>query len=335
MKRIPGAVLLLVAAIGLFVAAWPYRDAPARHVANRTMHRPLAAAHSWHYQLDNIDIDKLAAVDADVLVVDFAKQEGKVPLLPAEVERLKVKPDGSRRFVIAYLSVGEGEEFRSYWQADWKASPPDWVGEENCAWPQAHRIHYWLEGWKKINFRGPQSYLGRIIAAGFDGVYLDRVDIYETFEKERPSARDDMITHVAQLAESARRMKPGFLVIPQNAEALLSDERYRVMIDGLGKESLLNGAVETGQRNSARDIRWSASLLNLLVRDGKPVLAVEYLTEKQQMAAAAHELRSMGLVPTFQTRALDGGDPTAPINLAAEIGTPERTTKECPPGTSW
>lgn len=299
------------------------------------MHRPLATARSWHYQLDHIDADKLDRIDADVMVIDFAKQDGKVPLSPEEVDRLKSKPDGSRRYVIAYLSVGEGEEFRTYWRPEWKTSPPDWVGEENCAWPLAHRIRYWREGWKSINFRGPQSYLSRIISAGFDGVYLDRVDIYETFEKERPTAREDMITHVSQLAETARRLKPGFFVIPQNAESLLSDARYRVVIDGIGKESLLNGAVQTGQRNSAKDIQWSVSLLSALEKDGKPVFAVEYLTTPEQMAAAARELRHLGMVPTFQTRALDGGDPTAPIDLKAEVGTPERTTKECPPGTSW
>lgn len=325
----------MVAVAALFAAAWPYRGAPARNAANLRMNRPLAAVHSWHYQLDHIDVAALAAQSADLMVIDFAKQDGKVPLTPQEVERLKLKPDGSRRYIIAYLSVGEGEEFRSYWHADWKVAPPDWVGEENCAWPKAHRVRYWLEGWKAINFRSQDSYLRRIIEAGFDGVYLDRVDIYETFEKERPGAREEMITHVAELAATARRLKPGFLIIPQNAEALLSDSRYRVVIDGIGKESLLYGGHETGRPNPARDVALSARQLRQLQGDGKPVFAVEYLTTSEQIAVAASQLRSRRMIPTFQTRALDGGDPTASIDLKVEVGTPERTTKECPPGTSW
>jgi cysteinyl-tRNA synthetase, unknown class len=327
--------LMALAIFAAFAATWPYRGDLAQHVANSTMHRPLALAKSWHYQLDHIDIEALASDSADLLVIDYAKQEGKIPLTPQDVARVKIRPDGRPRLVVAYLSVGESEEYRYYWDAAWKSSPPDWLGEENCAWPKAHRVRYWTSGWKDINFRRSDSYLRRIIDAGFDGVYLDRVDIFETFEKERPTARSEMITHVSDLAATARRIKPGFLVIPQNAEALLSDPAYRLMIDGLGKESLLHGGVETGVRNAAGDIRWSADLLKRLQYEGKPVFVVEYLLNAKHINQTAWELRRRGLVPAFETRALDGEDPTKPVNLKIEVGTPERTTKECPPGTSW
>ncbi len=323
----------------LFALAWPYRDIPARRVAIAKTPRPLAAVATWRYQLDKIDVADLAQDPSDLLVVDYAKKNGKVPLTVDDVARLKRRPDGRPRFVVAYLSVGESEEFRFYWDPKWTAPAseplPDWIGEENCAWPKAHRVRYWSDGWKQINFRSPDSYLRRIIEAGFDGVYLDRVDIYETFENERPSARQDMIDHVAELAATARRLKPGFLVIPQNAEALLPVARYRLVIDGLGKESLLHGASETGRRNTPADIRWSLGMLSHLLNEGKPVFAVEYLIDAGQIDVTARELRRKRLVPAFETRALDGQDPTKPVDLNTEIGTPERTTKQCPPGTSW
>lgn len=319
----------------LFAVSWPYRELPAHWLAVRKMDRPLRPVKLWHYQLDKIDVDELAQIRADLLVIDYAKHEGKIPLEPAEVERLKTGPDGKRRFVVAYLSVGESEEFRFYWRDEWKTAPPDWLGEENCAWPKARRVRYWLPGWKSINFKSADSYLARIISAGFDGVYLDRVDIYETYEKERPTARQDMIAYVAELAATARRLKPGFLIIPQNAEALLSDPQYRDVIDGLGKESLLHGSVATGVRNKPSDIRSSLGALSRLIGDGKPVFAVEYLTDTWQMASVAYEMRRLHLVPTVQPRALDGADPASHIELASEIGTPERTAKDCPPGTFW
>jgi cysteinyl-tRNA synthetase len=318
-----------------FAAIWPYRGLPAHWAAIRKMDRPLRSAKSWHYQLDKVDVEQLARTPGDLLVIDYARHEGKLPLSAAEVERLKTGPDGRRRFVVSYLSVGESEEFRFYWQDIWKQAPPDWLGEENCAWPRARRVRYWMPGWKQINFASADSYLRRIIEAGFDGVYLDRVDIYETFEKERPSARQEMIEHVAALAATARRLKPGFFIIPQNAEALLRDPSYRAAIDGLGKESLLNSGTATGVRNKPAEIRASVSDLERLIDDGKPVFAVEYLVNVAQMANADDELRALHIVPTFETRALDGGDPAVPIDLASEIGTPERTAKDCPPGTSW
>ena len=328
-----GLVWLVIAA--LFVLAWPYRALPAHWIAVRNADRPLMTAKSWHYQLSHVNVDKIAATPGDVVVMDYAKQEGSLPLSRAEVDRLKIGPDGKPRYVIAYLSVGESEEFRFYWDNAWKTSPPDWLGEENCAWPKARRVRYWLPGWKDINFRAPDSYLRRIIDAGFDGVYLDRVDIYETFEKERPSARREMIAHVAELASRARHLKPGFFVIPQNGEALLDDANYRFAIDGLGKESLLHGASATAKRNAREDIQSSLDLMSWLQYERKPVFAVEYLLDARHIAATASELRHLKIVPTFQTRGLDGGDPTAPVDLKTEIGTPERTLKDCPPGTSW
>ncbi len=332
-KKSWGLVWLAIAA--LFVLAWPYRGLPAHWIAIRNSERPLKVAKSWHYQLSHVNVEKLSQTLGDVLVTDYAKQEGSLPLTRAEVDRLKKGPDGRQRTVIAYLSVGESEEYRFYWDNDWKTSPPDWLGEENCAWPKARRVRYWLPGWKDINYRAPDSYLRRIIDAGFDGVYLDRVDIYETFEKERPTARQEMVEHVAELARTARRLKPGFFVIPQNGEAMLEDETYRFAIDGLGKESLLHGGSATAKRNPRDDIQWSLNLLGWLQFEGKPIFAVEYLLDARHIAATATELRQLHIVPTFQTRGLDGGDPTAPVDLKTEVGTPERTTKECPPGTSW
>lgn len=325
----PAAIVLL------FVLGWPLRHVPAARIVALREARPLLWAQSWHYQLDNIDVDLLAATSGDVLVIDYAKAQGKVPLTREDVAHIKSGPDGRERIILAYLSVGEAEEYRFYWRPEWKAVPPDWLGEENCAWPQAYRVRYWLPGWQAINFAGPDSYLKRIIGAGFDGVYLDRVDIYETFHKDRPGAREDMIAYVENLAHTAWRFKPGFYIVPQNAEALLSEARYRSSIDGLGKESLLYGLQATGTRNKPADIAWSKALLERLRAEDKPVFAVEYLLDKRTMRSAGREVRSYGFVPTFQTRALDGEDPAAPIVLTTEVGTPERTAKECPPGTSW
>lgn len=323
----------------LFALAWPHRGDLANWAAVSRTPQPLANVATWRYQLDKYNIDALSADTSDLLVIDFAKRQGKEQFTRQEIERLKTRPDGSRRFVVAYMSVGESEEFRFYWKPAWNAPAqeplPNWIGEENCAWPKAHRVRYWDEGWKAINIRAPDSYLKRIVAAGFDGVYLDRVDIYETFEKERPTARRDMIAHVVEIAKTARRLHPGFFVIPQNAEALLDSDEYRRVIDGLGKESLLHGASATAVRNAEQDISWSAGMLKKLLYEGKPVFTVEYLVNPEHINATAIELRRKGFVPAFEPRALDGSDPTQPIDLESEIGTPERTTKECPPGTSW
>jgi cysteinyl-tRNA synthetase len=91
----------------------------------------------------------------------------------------RVKADGGARLVLCYLSVGEAETYRFYWRSEWETAPPDWHLGENPQWPDNYAVRYWDPDWQGIVF----AYLERILDAGFDGVYLDRVDAYETFKQ--------------------------------------------------------------------------------------------------------------------------------------------------------
>src|SRR5262245_6616834 len=72
--------------------------------------RLLATAKSWGYQLQNIDPDVIAGAPYDVFVIDYSRDGGDASALtPDEVKRLQLKPDGSRRIVLSYLSIGEAE----------------------------------------------------------------------------------------------------------------------------------------------------------------------------------------------------------------------------------
>jgi cysteinyl-tRNA synthetase, unknown class len=334
----PGQIMRALGATGLLLLAglaWSWRDVPHDWNEARQGRRPLMAAKTWHYQLTNYDLEKLNKVEADVFVIDYALEGGKVPMSREQVERLKKKPDGSRRYVISYMSIGEAEEYRYYWQEGWKTQKPVWLGPENCAWPKAHAIRYWRDEWKDISFRKPDSYIKRIIDAGYDGVYLDRVDMYDWFKKENANSRAEMIKYMVELSTQAKTWKPGFFILPQNAEELMSDRAYRRAIDGMGKEEFLHSGSETGKRNPEGDIASTYSHLSHLLWAYKPVFAVEYVLTREAIAKSEAELRSLGIVPTVQTRGLDGNDPTAPVALDKAIGTPERTAAECPKGTAW
>ena len=110
--------------------------------------RLLAAAKSWGYQLQKIDPDTLAAVPHDVLVIDYSRDGTDAYAFTAEeVARLKVKPDGSRRIVLAYLSIGEAEVYRYYWQWYWFLDEfaPAWRGGPNKEWQGNYDVRYWHE----------------------------------------------------------------------------------------------------------------------------------------------------------------------------------------------
>jgi cysteinyl-tRNA synthetase len=188
-------------------------------------------------------------------------------------------------------------------------------------------VRFWFPGWQDIIMYNEDSYLSRIIAAGFDGVYLDRVDAYYDIERDTENAKDWMVSFVAELATLARQKKPGFVVIPQNAEELLGDQRYLAVIDGVAKEDLLYGSDGDGERNSDSRIAQSSKKLDVARTMGLTVLAVEYLSDAKELERADKELRARGIVPYFGPRGLDRLEAPGEVP-AAEGSTPPAREKE-------
>ncbi|NOZ03482.1 MAG: hypothetical protein GXO92_02615 [FCB group bacterium] len=125
-------------------------------------------------------LEAIQATNYDLIIIDLFYDEDM--LTPEDVLSLKTKKNGGKRLVIAYMSIGEAEDYRYYWQADWSTAPPSWLGEENPDWPGNYKVHYWNSQWQALIYGDSTAYLDRIIAAGFDGVYLDIVDAFEYFE---------------------------------------------------------------------------------------------------------------------------------------------------------
>lgn len=265
----------------------------------------LSAATSWGYQLQRFDTRAAAASAFDVLVIDYAKDgSDDTALKPADLERLKLKPDGSRRIVLAYISIGEAESYRSYWQDGWKKQPPAWLLRENPDWEENYAVCFWDPEWQSLLCGSRGAYLDRILAQGFDGIYLDKCDVTDDLkhhEKKAAALRSDlngdMVALVGKLSAYARTQRPGFLVVMQNAETLLERAELRQAIDGVAKEELLFGMDAAERPNSADDIQWSRQRLDLMRRDGKPVFVVEYLNDRTKIAKAVEQLTRLGYVP--------------------------------------
>jgi len=124
----------------------------------------------------------LQATNYDLLIIDL--YSGSSPLTHSEIEQLKYKANGGRRLVLAYMSVGEAETYRPYWQTAWKKSPPAWLDNPNETWQNNYRVKFWLPEWKHILYGTSNSYLDKILASGFDGVFLDVIDVYQYFQNK-------------------------------------------------------------------------------------------------------------------------------------------------------
>ena len=153
-----------------------------------------------------------------------------MPFTAQKIEALKHKDGTQRRLVIAYLSIGEAERYRYYWRPEWemRESRPAWLGPENPNWPGNYLVTYSDPQWQSIIFGSPAA--TSIMAAGFDGVFLDRVDTFQDEGRDSPESRDAMVSYLVRLADHAHRKDPGFLIIMQNTEELIRFETLRDLV---------------------------------------------------------------------------------------------------------
>jgi cysteinyl-tRNA synthetase len=232
---------------------------------------------SFHFQLQDVDLHALGQTSYSVLILDYSHDgSGEGAYTRQEISALR-SANGDPRLVLAYLSIGEAVSYRYYWQQTWLGqAPPDWLQGENPQWAENYLVQNWDPAWQEIIFGTPESYLDRILAAGFDGVYLDKVDSYQSFD-QMPHADQRMVDFILAMADYARQKDADFVVIPQNAVDLaLNFSEFLHVIDGVGQEDVFYGYPRQNQLTDANFLQQVAPKLDQLAAKGKPVLTISY-----------------------------------------------------------
>ena len=236
---------------------------------------------SWAYQLQNIDIERILSSSFSLIVIDYSEDGTEEKEFSSrDIGRIK-----SRGIIpVAYISIGEAEDYRFYWKEEWGKNPPDWIGEENPEWKGNYAVEYWNENWRRIIF----SYIDKVLKQGFEGIYLDKVDEFMYWSEKSGGGKEyyaqKMIDFIVDISSYVRR-KAGedFIVIPQNGESILSFDTEKKLFDivsGWGAEDLFyNGT----QKWSEDDLSWIKAnrikFLDMLVENGKFVLSVDYVDD--------------------------------------------------------
>ena len=127
-------------------------------------------------------INAVSATDYDLVILDLFQNDES--WTPQEIEMMKTKQNGGRRLVVCYVSIGEAEDYRYYWQQDWYDDKPAWLETENPDWEGNFKVRYWNPDWQSLICGNDDSYIKKIVDAGFDGAYLDIIDAYEYFEEK-------------------------------------------------------------------------------------------------------------------------------------------------------
>ena len=137
-----------------------------------------------------------------LLVVDI----DDVALTQSELAALRE----DRKIILSYLSIGEAEDYRDYWQDGWEAGNPSFIDHENPEWEGNFKVKYWMQEWQTII----DSRVAEIAEAGYDGVYLDIIDAYEYYEEsDRVDAAEEMVEFVSSIRDKGRSQNPDFLII--------------------------------------------------------------------------------------------------------------------------
>ena len=212
------------------------------------------------------------------------------------------------RKVIAYISIGEAEDYRPYWRTEWiskgklTATAPAWLGAENPEWKGNYRVKYWQAAWQKLILVS----IDEAITHGFDGVYLDIVDGFETFEQDgnqflddrvnpetKQSYRRDMVDWVKAISAHARARNPAALVIPQNGSQLVAHPDFLEVISAIGVEDLFTNGNQVQPKSHTSEV---LGHLKQLAAAKKPALLIEYPKTAERQALSKKLAEENGLV---------------------------------------
>jgi len=346
---ISSALLVSVVADREAIAVGPFIDQAHAQAApaSETPKQRLAKVERWLLLLNN-DLEdpitqRIASSAFDMAVVDdIATLEWNKGLdLGPRLDRLKRKPDGSRRIIISYLNAGQAEDYRAYFKPAWKTQPPSWIiGADPEGWEGNYPTAYWKPEWQAI-LLGPDGLAAQVARHGFDGAYLDWVAAYhdEAVQaralKDGVDARAEMAKLIVAIARAARAVNPDFILIAQNVPDMENLPEIVANVDGFVQEGIwFDGAQDDNPpgdcplpRNVAEAgspeylarlpqacakarAEGRANILNYVPyltrarNQGLTVLTVDYALQPENIAEAVRLSRSFGFKPFAGARAL-------------------------------
>lgn len=265
------------------------------------------------YALQGVTWETLSRNHPSIVVVDWEDSQINPINVPAKT--------------IGYLSIGEVEEYEEYLPdndgPDWEVMRDEWgiVIEPNPDFPDNHRVKFWDHRWKEVIYAKALQ----LLHAGFDGVYLDVVDVYQyasvrqAYQAEfgNDEVRKAMEQFVIEISELLKAENPRFKVVPQNAIELyvLEDETkpntpYLDAIDGVGIEDLFYDDDEENPYT-----QWDLPLVRVAKDHGKLVLATSYPTNPSQQSQFVQRCVEEGFIPFLANRELDEKFADIPANF--------------------
>ncbi|XP_055347361.1 uncharacterized protein TM_1410-like [Paramacrobiotus metropolitanus] len=231
-------------------------------------------ASQFFVQMSNCTYDTLLNNPHNILIVD----PDDVRLTAEQNEELKYQG----KLVLAYVSVGQAEEFRAYWsdeEIDNEQVEEIYI-RDDPTYPDGKVVRYWNPVWRDMLI---DYMMNNVIPYNYSGVFLDYLGNYEQFP-ERPTAAADMVQLARSVADAVREHDQLGLVVVHGAAKLWDEnDRMKKFVDGLSEEN-----VWYGFDGVPRATKYTQSVLEVLRKANKAkkmTLVEQYVEKKTQICS--------------------------------------------------
>lgn len=300
----------------------------------------LRGAESWAIQLQHVHLpdaaDALVRAPVDMVVLEPTRSIRGLEREPIAdlVSRVHASPGPhlATKRCVAYLNIGQAEDYRSYWiEGAWSApgidtpgSPEFILGLDPDGWEGNYPVAFWDRRWQSELFGDSEALLDQILADGFDGVYLDWVlgcahpRVVEAAAAAGVDPLTEMVALVARLRRYAHARHPLFVFIAQNGLALAElRPEFVDVVDAFSQEDLSFAGSATSHWGDADAGGLAAPAtgpystdelgrrLATLLDRGRPVFTLDYAVEPSHIEQAAARSRALGLRPFVSQAPLD------------------------------
>jgi len=243
----------------------------------------------------NYDSSQYTIEDARILSYDLAILD---PDSHPPLEKINNKV-----ITIAYVSLGEAEDYRAYWQ---EIKEKAWVIGKNPNWKGNYYVDVRDKEWQGIIM---DRIIPEIIKKGFKGIMLDTLDmaqfLEESFPQRYPGANKSMVGFVKAIHEKY----PQLILISNNGFSILNE--IVPYLGGMLAEGItMMPDFEKGGYKDVpeEDRQYKVSILKSIKHGYKiPVFAVDYTwqDDKAGIKKCIEQSRRLGFKPYVAEKELN------------------------------
>ncbi len=220
---------------------------------------------------------------------------GDFKLIILEPDNVVVAPEIPSTLFIGYISLGEAEEFRWYWD---EIKNEGFVLDENPDWEGDYYVDVRDPLWQKYVV---DHIIPEILNKGFDGLFMDTIDTAEYLEYVDAEKYAGSVDAMVDMIKKIRVNYPDIYIISNNGLILL--DKITDCIDFALVEDLYTTYDFDKNKYGVQSSETTAEMFNVLKNFSKttdvPILTLDYVdpSNKKDIKKVMKKSRSDGFCP--------------------------------------